>query len=71
MTICRVFITLFDISCSVVHRFGPDVVVDDDDEVDDDDDDGLCDDAAPRCCGDVTITGLSLIIALLPNRSPC
>lgn len=39
----------------------------------DDDDEGLCvADAFPMCCGDVTITGLSLIIALLlPIRSVC
>lgn len=49
---------------------GHDAVVDDDDE-DDDDEDGLCavTAALPKCCGDVTITGLSFIIAEPPNRS--
>lgn len=63
--------TRFGISGSVAPA--PDVADDDDD---DDNDVGLCDvtvvvvvDAPPICCGDVTITGLSLIIALLPIRS--
>lgn len=62
--------TLFEMSGSLEHKF--DAVVDDDDEDDDDeDDDGLCAVAALPCCGDVTMTGLSLIIALplLPIRS--
>lgn len=62
--------TRFGISGSVAHILDPDVVADDDDN---DDDDGLSVvvvvDAPPICCGDVTITGLSLIIALLPIRS--
>lgn len=63
--------TRFEISGSVAHILDPDVAADDDDN---NDDDGLSDvvvvvDAPPICCGDVTITGLSLIIALLPIRS--
>lgn len=53
---------------------GHDAVVDDDDDDDDDDDeDGLCavTAALPRCCGDVTMTGLSFIIAEPPKRSAC
>lgn len=60
--------TRFGISESVTHKPDPDVADDDDN----DDDDGLCVvvvDALPICCGDVTMTGLSLIIALLPTRS--
>lgn len=59
-------------SWSFEHTFGPDAVVDDEDD-DDDDDDALCAPGAPLLpsCGDVTTTGLSLTIALLPIRSVC
>lgn len=58
------------LSWSGRHKPDADVVAD---SVDDDDDVGLCTaDALPMCCGDVTITGLSLIIALLlAIRSVC